>query len=43
MKSTEILDMIENTPVGKFFAIVFAIGFISVSVALTVAYYLTRR
>jgi hypothetical protein len=38
----QLLDLIENTPTGKFLAVVFAIYVTSASVALTVAWFLTR-
>ena len=41
--STEILEMLEETGYGKFFAIMLAIGLGAASIALTIVWYVTRR
>lgn len=43
MKTTEFMEMLEKVHVGKFFAIVLAIYLFAASVALSVAWYVTRR
>jgi hypothetical protein len=43
MKTTEFIELLEKVHVGKFFAIILAICLLSGSIALGVAWYVTRR